>query len=52
MQIKLISYKEIKKFRFSIADLEQTARKAHQEGLASPVLHIQPHIMPDFLSNT
>jgi Holliday junction resolvase len=43
---KLINSQE---FHFSINDLEQTVRKAHQFGLADPVIHIQPKRIPEFM---
>ncbi len=37
-------------FSFSLADVEETVRRAQQNGLAGPTIHIQPQDMPQFLN--
>ena len=44
---KLINSQE---FHFSIKDLEQAVRKAHQVGLADPLVRIQPARIPEFMA--
>ena len=36
-------------FSFSLADVEQTVRRAQQYGLAGPIIHMLPQDIPQFL---